>query len=47
MLRKVKKKIESEFTETIDNYMKEQTNEKVKKSRPKKIIVKQDKKSKK
>ena len=44
MLRKVKKKIEEEFTETVDNYVKEQVNE-VKKSKPKKIIVKKDKKS--
>ena len=44
MLRKVKKKIEEEFTETVDNYVKEQVNE-VKKSTPKKIIVKKDKKS--
>lgn len=43
-LRKVKKKIEEEFTETVDNYVKEQVNE-VKKSKPKKIIVKKDKKS--
>lgn len=44
MLRKVKKKIEDEFTETVDSYVKEQVNE-VKKSKPKKIIVKKDKKS--
>ena len=40
----MKKKIEEEFTETVDNYVKEQVNE-VKKSKPKKIIVKKDKKS--
>ena len=45
MLRKVKKKIEDEFTETVDNYVKEQLNEEAKKSKPKKIIVKKDKKS--
>ena len=44
MLRKVKKKIENEFTETVDSYIKEQVNE-VKKSKPKKIIVKKDKRS--
>ena len=43
-LRKVKKKIEEEFTETVDSYIKEQVNE-VKKSKSKKIIVKKDKKS--
>ena len=43
-LRKVKKKIEEEFTETVDSYIKEQVNE-IKKSKPKKIIVKKDKKS--
>ena len=44
MLRKVKKKIEDEFTETVDSHIQEQVNE-VKKSKPKKIIVKKDKKS--
>ena len=44
MLRKVKKKIEEEFTETVDSYVKEQVNE-IKKSNPKKIMVKKDKKS--
>ncbi len=44
MLRKIKKKIEEEFTETIDNYVKEQANG-VKESKPKKVIAKADKKS--
>ncbi|MBQ5945743.1 hypothetical protein IJL65_05215 [bacterium] len=44
MLRKVKKKIEDEFTETVDSYIKEQVDE-LKKSEPKKIIAKKDKKS--
>ena len=44
MLKKVKNKIENEFTETVDNHIKEQVNE-IKKSKPKKIVVKKDKKS--
>ena len=53
MLKKVKKQIENEFTESIDNKSKElkiqqkekSEVEKVKSSKPKKIIVKTDKKS--
>lgn len=53
MLKKVKKQIENEFTESIDNRSKElkiqqkekSEVEKVKSSKPKKIIVKTDKKS--
>ena len=49
-LRKVKKQIETEFTEAIENHVKEQEKEeseekKVKISKPKKIIAKADKKS--
>ena len=44
MLRKVKKQIENEFTETINTHIKEQVKE-AKKTKPKKVIVKEDKKS--
>lgn len=44
MLRKVKKKIEYEFTETINNNVKEYVGE-IKESKPKKVIAKADKKS--
>lgn len=43
MLRKVKKKIEYEFTETINNNVKEYVGE-IKESKPKKVIAKADKK---
>ena len=46
MLRKVKKQIENEFKETIDNHIKEQE-VKEKKAKPKKVITKNNKKSKK
>ena len=50
ILRKVKKQIENEFKETIDNHIRKQifedkTDEKVDEIKPKKIIVKKDKKS--
>ena len=53
MLKKVKKQIENEFTESIDNPSKEleiqqkekSESKKVKSSKPKKIIAKTDKKS--
>ena len=53
MLKKVKKQIENEFTESIDNQSKEleiqqkekSESKKVKSSKPKKIIAKTDKKS--
>ena len=52
-LRKVKKQIEAEFTEAIENHIKEQEKQekekseekKVKAAKPKKVIVKADKKS--
>ena len=44
MLRKVKWQIEDEFTETINKHAKE-NGENVKKTRPKKVIVKANKKS--
>ena len=51
-LRKVKKQIETEFTEAIENHIREQgtqekekSEEKVKAAKPKKVIVKADKKS--
>ena len=44
MLRKVKKKIEEEFNEAVNNHLKEQSNE-VKEIKQKKIIAKKDKKS--
>lgn len=55
MLKKVKKQIENEFSETVDGYIKEELeneqkkekseSKKVKASKPKKIIAKTDKKS--
>lgn len=44
MLRKIKKKIEDEFTEAVNDHVKEVTH-KVKSSKPKKVIAKKDKKS--
>ena len=52
-LRKVKKQIETEFTEAIENHIKEQEKQekekseekKVKEAKPKKVIAKADKKS--
>ena len=52
-LRKVKKQIEAEFTEAIENHMREQEaqqkekseEKKIKTAKPKKVIVKADKKS--
>ena len=57
MLKKVKKQIENEFSETVDGYIKEELEnideqkkeksevKRVKSSKPKKIIAKTDKKS--
>ena len=46
MLRKVKKQIENEFTETINNHVeKQKVEERIKETKPRKIIVKKDKKS--
>ena len=44
MLRKVKKQIENEFTESINNNTEKQIEE-IKKARPKKVVVKREKKS--
>ena len=45
-LRKVKKQIENEFTETINKHAEEQkVEEKIKVAKPRKIIAKKDKKS--
>lgn len=46
MLRKVKKQIENEFTETINNNVKEYVEE-IKQTKPKKVIAKTGNKSKK
>ena len=44
MLRKVKKQIENEFTESINNNTEKQIEE-IKKAKPKKVVVKREKKS--